>query len=267
MEQLKADIVDYWTRRTEPFSALRGQELHSEKRSLWERELLRALPAGSELDILDVGTGSGFLAILLAAMGHRVTGIDMAPSMCRAAEEQARAAGVHARFLVMDAEAPALPAGSFDVIVSRNLTWNLPHLEQAYAAWYGLLKPGGVLINFDGDYSHERPISELAENPAHQAVCRVLRERYEAFKTELAQMQQLRPAWDQRLLEAAGFAAVTVDPELSGRIYPQLDAFYNPTPMFVLRAEKPVRAEKTLRPAEHRPPQAALSATGRERHV
>ena len=32
----------------------------------------------------------------------------------------------------MDAENPEFPDGTFDVIVSRNLTWTLPHVKHAY---------------------------------------------------------------------------------------------------------------------------------------
>ena len=35
------------------------------------------------------------------------------------------------------------------MIVSRNLTWNLPHPEMAYKEWLRVLKKGGRLLNFD----------------------------------------------------------------------------------------------------------------------
>ncbi len=44
---------------------------------------------------------------------------------------------------------------SFDVIVTRNVTWNLPRPDLAYKEWLRVLKPGGVLYNFDADwYGH-----------------------------------------------------------------------------------------------------------------
>lgn len=243
MEQIKEEIIAYWSSRTDDFSALRERELQSPMRKRWEQELLSILPEKTGLRILDAGTGSGFLAILLAAMGHQVVGIDMTESMCRHAEMAAQKAGVQADFFAMDAENPKFPGESFDMIVSRNLTWNLPHLAETYMAWHRLLKPGGMLVNFDGDYCHERPMEELVSNHAHQSVGKKLQQDYEHFKRALAVGQGLRPAWDMVLLRQAGFEKISVDSALSKRIYPQIDEFYNPTPMFTIQSYKRARPQ------------------------
>ena len=43
---------------------------------------------------------------------------------------------------------------TFDMIVSRNVTWNLEHPDRAYYEWMRVLKPGGVLLNFDASWYH-----------------------------------------------------------------------------------------------------------------
>ena len=60
METIKQEITEYWARRSGQFSSLRTQELHSEKRVQWTEELLRYLPRGKFLDILDVGCEAAF---------------------------------------------------------------------------------------------------------------------------------------------------------------------------------------------------------------
>ena len=70
MESIKREITDYWTGRVEKFEALRLDELNSNKRQRWLYELHRYLPAGRKLDILDIGTGTGFFSFLLAAKFH-----------------------------------------------------------------------------------------------------------------------------------------------------------------------------------------------------
>ena len=48
-------IENYWTKRADAFAALRRQELHSEKYSQWQREIVQHLPPAKQLRILDVG--------------------------------------------------------------------------------------------------------------------------------------------------------------------------------------------------------------------
>ena len=86
MEALKKEIETYWAGREEKFEALRLDELNSEKRGRWLDELRRYLPLGRKLDILDIGTGTGFFSFLLAAEGHNVTGIDLTGEMIAGAK-------------------------------------------------------------------------------------------------------------------------------------------------------------------------------------
>ena len=54
-----------------------------------------------------------------------------------------------------DAQALDVENNCFDVVVTRNVTWNLPRPDLAYKEWLRVLKPGGVLYNFDADwYGH-----------------------------------------------------------------------------------------------------------------
>ena len=48
----------------------------------------------------------------------------------------------------------SLPFGadSFDVVFSRNLTWNLPEPKKAYQSWLSVLKSGGLMLVFDANW-------------------------------------------------------------------------------------------------------------------
>ena len=236
MDAVKREMAGYWSKRVEGFSALRQREYDSEKRGLWRRELERYLPAGRRLDILDIGTGTGFFALLLAEQGHRVTGIDLTPGMVAEAKRLAGALGASAEFLVMDAELPAFAPRSFDAIVTRKLTWTLPHIDRAYRRWHRLLKPGGVLVNFDGDYCREDPAPSLPPCHAHKTVGAELMGEYERMKAALRPMQRPRPQWDVELLKRAGFRDIAVDTGVWRRIYGAIDEFYDPTPVFTIAA-------------------------------
>ena len=236
MEAIKNRVSTYWSQRAEDFAQLRIRELESGKRELWLAEIEKYFPAGQKMDILDVGTGSGFFAMLLGAEGHRVTGIDLCPDMIDEARKTAALLGIPAEFHVMDAERPDFSPARFDAVITRNLTWTLPHLPEAYRNWRGLLKSGGVLLNFDADYCREKKERPLPANHAHKKVSPALTAEYEHIKDELRPGQRPRPAWDVELLTEAGFHDIQVDPTVWERLYRDMDEFYNPTPIFTISA-------------------------------
>ena len=83
--KIKDRIVNYWTKRSENFAQLRQEELHSYMSELWLTEITKYLPQ-RPCKILDVGTGSGFFAQLLAKHHHEVDGIDLTHSMIEQAK-------------------------------------------------------------------------------------------------------------------------------------------------------------------------------------
>ncbi len=236
MDTVKTEMTRYWSRRVEKFSNLRQLEFACEKHKQWMAELNRYLSGKGKLHILDIGTGTGFFAFLLAEKGHFVTGIDLTPGMITEARRIRDRLGLSVDFYTMDAEHPDFPLQSFDAIVTRKLTWALPNLPQTYKNWQKLLKPGGVLVNFDADYCREAPAESLPECHAHQDVEPELMEAYEGMKQALLPTQRPRPHWDIELLRQAGFSNITVDPGVWQRVYTKTDTFYDPVPGFALSA-------------------------------
>ena len=118
------------------------------------RETFKETEPG-EIKILDVGTGPGFFAILLAEAGYQVTAIDYTEEMLREAQQNAGGLAKCITWKTGDAQALDVENNSFDVVVTRNVTWNLPRPDLAYKEWLRVLKPGGRLYNFDADwYGH-----------------------------------------------------------------------------------------------------------------
>lgn len=238
----KQPIVSYWGKRAGDFAALRQEELRSKKAERWKRELLPFLPRDKRAPILDIGTGSGFFSILLAEEGYEnVTGIDLTPQMIERAREMVVGMKNAPSFYVMDAEKLKFPSESFQAIVTRNLTWTLPHMEQAYGEWYRVLKKNGVLLNFDANYGNEEeelPKEELPQNHAHKMISEELNIEYEKIIKSLPATYMSRPARDVEMMKNTGYRRILLDFQLSDRIYQEVDEFYNPVRMFAIQALK-----------------------------
>lgn len=239
-DERKERIVSYWEKRSGDFLEHKRAELHSPMSERWLYEIKNQLPQDRNLRVLDVGCGAGFFSVLLAKEGYQVTGVDLTPDMIENARILAAEEKTACDFLVMDAENLSFADESFDVVISRNLTWTLPDVKSAYREWVRVLKKGGVLLNFDANYglSDFTDLSELPDNHAHQEIDDSMMRECEEIKRQLPISSYSRPAWDLETLGAMKLQEFSVDLGLSSRIYVEKDEFYNPTPMFMLRTCK-----------------------------
>ena len=236
----KEQIVHYWEKRSESFLEQRRSELANPIAKRWMKEIEKQIPAGRRLKILDVGCGAGFFSILLAKEGHEVFGIDLTPEMIENAIQLAEEENADCCFQVMDAENPMFADETFDVVISRNLTWTLPNAEHAYGEWMRVLKTGGVLLNFDANYGKDdaSDAKDLPEQHAHFKVGNEMLEECERIKAQLPISRKNRPAYDVAVLCENTEGEIRIDTSLGKRIYLEKDEFYNPAPMFSICAVK-----------------------------
>lgn len=119
---------------------------------LWRSELISRLAIAPSDSILDVGCGTGTLAILLKQVqpNARVTGLDPDEKALAIAETKARAAGVEIEWKLGFAR-DASNFAKFDKVVSSLVFHQVPLVEKrsGIAAMFAAVKPGGLVCIAD----------------------------------------------------------------------------------------------------------------------
>ncbi|HET8721671.1 MAG TPA: class I SAM-dependent methyltransferase [Nitrospira sp.] len=109
------------------------------------REFYERLPVSRGCTLLDVGCGSGQLALLAAKDGLQVTGVDIARNLLERARARAEGQGLHIRFQEADAEALPFGSAEFDVVASLIGAMFAPRPDLVAAELLRVCKPGGLL--------------------------------------------------------------------------------------------------------------------------
>ena len=144
---LKDKIREWWNDPSQDYDGFHGHGVNSDiEKELWGDEIMRILNSKRDPKVLDIGTGTGFLALLLARMGYNVTGADWAVSKISQAKDKARAAEIAVQFRVEDAEKLTLESSAFDAVVSRHVLWTLSDPYAAAREWVRVTKTGGRVI-------------------------------------------------------------------------------------------------------------------------
>lgn len=231
------DIEGYWNERSKTFSETRKKEMSGPGGAAWLKLLSEHLPTGRTLKVLDIGTGAGFFAILLAKLGHDVTGIDMSADMLHQAKLNTVALGVRAKFQKMNAQETDFDDNTFDAIISRNLTWTLPDAMEAYHEWHRILKPGGLLMNFDGDYGKDDFSHHDDKENVHANIRQELVDTCNRIKNSLRISTHRRPAWDIEVLKNLGMK-VEYEEDITPIVYNDPEMHYDGIPLFAIYAVK-----------------------------
>ncbi|MBV8134432.1 MAG: class I SAM-dependent methyltransferase [Deltaproteobacteria bacterium] len=156
--EIQKRITGFWSSIATGYEAHPGNvpALDTDEYVEWLKAPTELLPV-TPGSVLDVATGTGFVALIAARLGHRVTAIDLSEPMLEVGRAEANRRGLKVTFLHDDAVAPDFPEKSFEAVVSRHLIWTLRDPVRALRNWRKLLKPGGRVVAIDGFWFKPEP--------------------------------------------------------------------------------------------------------------
>lgn len=144
-KEIEAKIGDYWDDYAQKFDA----EHDTEDLEAWSAAVKSCLGAKGPSTILDLGTGTGFLVNMIAAMGHFCVGLDISEKMLDIAVEKSNKLGLKAVYFKGSVGELPFPENGFDYIVSARLLWTLIEPLKTVAHWVRFIRPGGKIICFN----------------------------------------------------------------------------------------------------------------------
>lgn len=194
-----AAIRAFWEREGSEYDQRAAHGISSEpERQRWTAAL-SAIPDRSR--VLDIATGTGFVALLLSELGHRVTGVDASEAML--ARARAKAAPT-VTFVEGVTEKLPFADASFDAVTARHFIWTLLEPEKAFAEWRRVSAPGATLI------------ADVTLNP------HVAGHHYDDDVAATLPFRALSdPAPVADALRSAGFADVQIELSRDGGEYPR----------------------------------------------
>lgn len=250
MTEEKRNIREFWDYRSATFDRSPGHTVRSDQEEKAWKGLFSEKLTGCK-DILDVGSGTGFLSLMLTELGYHVTGVDLSAQMIAQASKKAKEKGYTIDFHQGDAENLHFPDNSFDAIVNRALLWTLPHPDRAVREWMRVLRPGGRLCFFLHG-PHDTSADIVQRNLVH--LWTVITERRNPWNNlddskagvNLPFKGGVHPDVIQSLLTDAGYDDVHAEPirnidELKRQHLPFMYRLVNKHGQYCYTAKKPVR--------------------------
>ena len=134
----RAPFPGYPARDT--LAAFRARAAHN----AFVRLLDRSIPGDAQ--IVDLGCGTGQMALYLAKADRRVVGADLTPASLALANAAAKRFGLRVHFVETDLRSAGLRSGAFDVVLSSGVLHHTPDPRAAFASIVPLARPGGIIV-------------------------------------------------------------------------------------------------------------------------
>src|SRR6266566_2111368 len=155
-----------------------------------QERLTRLLPWKQDMTVLDVGTGTGYLAGMMAPLVGKMIGVDCTPAMlARAGEKMAQAGYRHVSFREGMAEQLPLASGSVDVAMCHMLLHHVVSPRTVLGELRRVVRPGGYVVIIDA-HTHKHQWTPEAFGDLHYGTdLRKVQKHLSAFQMQTLQVE------------------------------------------------------------------------------
>jgi len=137
-------VAKHWNEYSPQFD-----EAHNtENLDVWRKELGKLISGNQGAKVLDIGTGTGFLALMVAELGYESYGIDIAEDMLELGRQHAKERNVSVNFLNGEGEHLPFEDNCFEALVNARVLWTLLDPDVSFSEWIRVIKPDGKLLSF-----------------------------------------------------------------------------------------------------------------------
>ena len=130
----------------------------------WKKKVLKMVASKKPANILDIATGTGDMAILLAqTTAQKIVGLDISAGMLDVGRKKIEAKNLSSKIEMVHADSENIPFGdnSFDAITVGYGIRNFETLEKGLAEIYRVLKPGGTLVILETSNPTKTPYKQF----------------------------------------------------------------------------------------------------------
>ncbi|MDX6609969.1 MAG: hypothetical protein QOF85_1894 [Solirubrobacterales bacterium] len=156
-EHIKDVNTRYHDAAAEEYDAKWGIDFGATGQEQVRQKLVKALGGPGRANFvhgLEIGSGTGYFSLNLLQLGaiEALTATDISPGMLKRLENTAVGLGLEVETVQTEAEALPFEDESFDLVFGHAVLHHIPDLEQAFAEFRRVLRPGGA-IAFAGEPS------------------------------------------------------------------------------------------------------------------
>ena len=130
----------------------------------WRKDVIKMVKAAKPETILDIATGTGDLAIMMAKnTSAQITGLDLSAGMLEVGRKKVEAEGLNNRVTMIQGDSENLPFedNTFDCITVSFGVRNFENLEKGLSEIRRILKPGGTFVILEFSYPTSFPMKQL----------------------------------------------------------------------------------------------------------